>query len=68
MSIGEWQHTDVGYLEPYHVVCDLCGQLVPGRHWVQSVEGSDHVFCNPRHAELYETYWVPRYRPTGATT
>ena len=65
--MGEWQPSPVGYLEPHRVVCELCGQLVPGRYWLQTVGDVDHVFCNPDHAEMYETYWLPRYGSTGST-
>jgi hypothetical protein len=64
--MGEWRTSAIGYLEPYHVVCDLCGQLVPGRFWHATVEGVDHVFCNPDHAGRYETYWLPRYETKGS--
>lgn len=66
--MGEWRRSEVGYLEPYHVVCALCGQLVPGRYWLEKVANADHVFCSPRHAELYATYWLPRYSTAGASS
>jgi hypothetical protein len=59
--MGEWRSNEISYLEPHRVVCELCGQLVPGRHWVQQIDGADRVFCNPQHAEKYISYWVPRY-------
>jgi hypothetical protein len=59
--MGDWQTKAIGYLEPYDVVCALCGQLVPGRHWVEDVDGAQRTFCDPRHADLYESYWLPRY-------
>jgi hypothetical protein len=65
--MGEWRQSPIGYLEPYNVVCDLCGQLVPGRCWTEAIDGSERVFCNPRHAELYESYWLPRYGAAGRT-
>jgi hypothetical protein len=55
--MGEWRTQPIGYLEPYEVVCTLCGQLVPGRHWVED----EHSFCSPRHEQLYRSYWLPRY-------
>ena len=66
--MGEWHSSPVGYLEPYHVVCELCGQLVPGRYWAETVGGAERIFCNARHAELYESYWLPRYGLTGPTS
>jgi hypothetical protein len=63
--MGEWRISEVGYLEPYHVVCELCGQLVPGRYWLERVAGSDRIFCDAGHAERYQTYWLPRYAAAG---
>jgi hypothetical protein len=36
--MGEWRTEPIGYLKPYDVSCALCGQLVPGRHWVAAVD------------------------------
>ena len=55
--MGEWRTEPIGYLQPYEVVCALCGQLVPGRHWVED----ERAFCSSRHAQLYRSYWLPRY-------
>ena len=71
--MGEWRHAEIGYLKTYKLHCDLCGQLVPGRHWVAEVEGSEHRFCSPAHERTYTTYWLPRYgegrqRPDGRST
>jgi hypothetical protein len=63
--MGEWRESPIGYLEPYHTVCELCGQLVPGRYWLEWVDGSERIFCNPDHAEKYETYWMPLYARIG---
>jgi hypothetical protein len=59
--MGEWRTEPIGYLKPYDVVCELCGQLVPGRYWTEQVAGADRRFCDPGHAELYRTYWLPRH-------
>jgi hypothetical protein len=59
--MGEWRESEIGYLEPYRVVCELCGQLVPGRYWLQTAAGASRVFCNPDHAAKYESYWLPRH-------
>ena len=64
--MGEWCQSPIGYLEPYNTVCELCGQLVPGRYWRESVGGAERIFCSPDHAEKYETYWIPQYGQTGA--
>jgi hypothetical protein len=59
--MGEWRRAEISYLQPYDVVCRLCGQLVPGRYWSEPAEGEDLVFCNSQHAEKYVSYWLPRY-------
>jgi hypothetical protein len=59
--MGEWRSNEISYLEPHRVVCELCGQLVPGRHWIEQVDGVERVFCNPQHAEKYVSYWLPRH-------
>jgi hypothetical protein len=59
--MGEWQETTISYLAPCKIVCELCGQLVPGRHWAEEVAGRSRIFCNHEHAEKYETYWLPLY-------
>jgi hypothetical protein len=59
--MGEWRHSEVGYLQPYRVVCELCGQLVPGRYWQQFAAGEERIFCDPDHAAKYESYWLPRH-------
>jgi hypothetical protein len=59
--MGEWQDTTISYLQPSKTICELCGQLVPGRHWLQEVAGRRRVFCNPDHAAKYESYWLPLY-------
>jgi hypothetical protein len=64
--MGEWRTEPIGYLKPYDVVCALCGQLVPGRHWVAAVDETERTFCDPRHAELYGSYWLPRHGDGGA--
>lgn len=64
--MGEWRTNEISYLEPHRVVCELCGQLVPARHWVDEISGAEHVFCNPGHAEKYTTYWLPRYGQPAA--
>ena len=64
--MGEWRTADTGYLKPNRTHCDLCGQLIPGRYWVASVEGAEHAYCGPQHEEKYVSYWLPRYRPADA--
>jgi hypothetical protein len=58
---GGWETEEIGYLKPYRTICALCGQLVPGAHWVEDVDGQKQVFCNPAHADLYRSYWLPRH-------
>ncbi len=59
--MGEWRPSEISYLEPCKVVCELCGQLVPGRFWLEDIEGAERVFCNTDHARKYVSYWHPRY-------
>jgi hypothetical protein len=63
--MGEWKKSEIGYLAPYAVVCALCGQLVPGRYWQETVGGEEHIFCDADHASKYESYWLPRYGKVG---
>jgi hypothetical protein len=41
--------------------CTLCGRLLPRRSWVTHVDGAERDFCEPDCADLYRTYWLPRY-------
>ena len=59
--MGEWRRSEVGYLEPYDVVCALCGQLVPARVWYELIGTEELRFCSPDHADKYQSYWLPRY-------
>jgi hypothetical protein len=63
--MGEWRESEIGYLKANRTYCDLCGQLIPGRYWLEEVEGEEHVFCTPGHEEKYRTYWLPRWRSAG---
>jgi hypothetical protein len=65
--MGEWRDSEIGYLHPYRVVCELCGQLVPGRYWVELVAGEQRIFCSPDHAAKYERYWLPRHGAQAAS-
>jgi hypothetical protein len=55
---GEWRRASVGYLRPHSLRCALCGQLLPGRYWSDSV---GKTFCGLDHECLYRSYWIPRY-------
>jgi hypothetical protein len=59
--MGEWRPSEISYLEPCKVICELCGQLVPARFWSEETAGAQRVFCNPDHARKYESYWLPLY-------
>lgn len=59
--MGEWHANPISYLTASRVICELCGQLVPGQFWEEEIEGSRRVFCNPDHAARYESYWLPLY-------
>lgn len=63
--MGEWQARRISYLRQYDTVCQLCGQLVPARVWVEDVEGRELEFCSPDHARRYVEYWLPRHRDTN---
>jgi len=66
--MGEWRRAETGYLKASRIHCELCGQLIPGRYWVEVVEGSERTFCSPEHEEKYVSYWLPRYGTAGAAS
>ncbi|MGD9712119.1 MAG: hypothetical protein AB7V46_08655 [Thermomicrobiales bacterium] len=58
---GEWIELPVSYVDPARVSCDLCGRPIARKFWREVIEGRDLRFCEPGHAELYESYWLPTY-------
>jgi hypothetical protein len=57
----EWKQSEISYLHIYRTTCELCGQLVPARHWAAEVDGEPRRFCNEEHENLSCTYWIPRH-------
>jgi hypothetical protein len=60
-SAGEWVMPAVSYVEPMRVYCALCGRPIARRHWRAAPAGERLPFCDPDHAALYRTYWIPTY-------
>lgn len=59
--MGEWRQVEISYLRANRTHCALCGQPLPGRYWVATVAGEEHIFCSPNHEARYGSYWLPRY-------
>ena len=58
---GEWISPSVSYVEPKRLACALCGRPIARRYWKSSPAGEPLIFCEPAHAELYLSYWIPTY-------
>ncbi len=56
---GEWVTPDVSYVEPLRIYCAFCGRPIARRHWRAAPAGEDLPFCDPSHADLYKSYWLP---------
>jgi hypothetical protein len=63
---GEWITPTVSYVEPKRLFCALCGRPIARRYWRASPAGEALLFCEPAHADLYLTYWLPTYGTTEA--
>ncbi|MEA2530949.1 MAG: hypothetical protein QOG89_2593 [Thermomicrobiales bacterium] len=61
---GEWVYPTVSYIEPKRLFCALCGRPIARRYWRSSPAGEALPFCEPAHADLYVTYWLPTYGHT----
>jgi hypothetical protein len=59
--LGEWKETEISYLKANRLTCALCGHPIARRFWAAGANGTELVFCSPRHERLYEEYWIPRY-------
>ena len=59
---GRWITPSVNYVDPQRIACALCGPPIPRRYWRAEVGGENRTFCEPAHAGLYETYWIPTYQ------
>ncbi len=64
---GEWITPAVSYVEPKRLFCALCGRPIARRYWRASPAGEPLTFCEPAHADLYLTYWLPAYGNTRNT-
>lgn len=62
---GEWVTPPVSYVEPQRRFCALCGRPIARRYWRAAPTGTPLPFCDPAHAELYVTYWLPTYGATA---
>jgi hypothetical protein len=58
---GEWITPSVSYVEPKRLFCALCGRPIARRYWRAAPASEPLPFCEPAHAELYLTYWLPIY-------
>ena len=61
IALGEWKEAEISYLKANRLACVFCGHPIARRFWAAEVDGSEHAFCSPKHARLYEEYWLPRY-------
>jgi hypothetical protein len=57
----------VSYVEPLRLSCALCGRPIARRYWSASPAGESLIFCEPRHADLYESYWLPTHGRDDST-
>lgn len=58
---GEWITPTVSYVEPKRLCCALCGRPIARRYWRATPAETPLPFCDPAHAELYLTYWLPTH-------
>jgi hypothetical protein len=58
---GEWVFPSVSYVEPRRIACALCGRPIARKYWRVSIKDQQLVFCEPAHAGLYESYWIPTH-------
>jgi hypothetical protein len=56
---GTWITPPVSYVEPRRLSCAFCGRPIARRYWSAEPAGRPLVFCEPAHAELYVSYWLP---------
>lgn len=64
---GEWITPAVSYVEPKRLFCALCGRPIARRYWRAAPAGEALPFCEPAHADLYVTYWLPTYQGSAGT-
>ena len=58
---GTWITPHVSYVEPLRLSCAFCGRPIARRYWSAAPAGVPLVFCEPRHADLYLSYWLPTH-------
>ena len=58
---GEWITPNVSYVEPQRIACALCGRPIARKYWRGCFDDRALAFCEPAHARLYESYWIPIY-------
>jgi hypothetical protein len=58
---GRWVTPSVSYVEPKRLFCALCGRPIARRYWRAAPAGRPLPFCEPGHADLYLTYWLPTH-------
>ena len=58
---GEWITPTVSYVEPQRIACALCGRPIARKYWRASIDEQHLAFCEPDHAGLYVSYWIPTY-------
>jgi hypothetical protein len=63
---GQWITPTVSYVEPKRLFCAFCGRPIARRYWLAAPAGEPLRFCEPAHAELYLTYWLPTYGQSSA--
>jgi hypothetical protein len=61
---GEWITPAVSYVEPKRLFCALCGRPIARRYWRAAPAGETLPFCEPVHADLYVSYWLPTHGNT----
>ncbi len=64
-TTSEWVTPPVSYIEPRRIFCALCGRPIARRYWRDAPAGEARPFCDPSHADLYATYWLPTYGGTS---
>ena len=60
-STSAWVTPDVSYVEPLRNFCAFCGRPIARQYWKAAPAGESLSFCDPGHAELYTSYWLPTY-------
>lgn len=59
-TAGKWINPPVSYVEPARRFCALCGRPIARRFFEVTVDGKTLPFCEPEHADLFQTYEPPQ--------